>query len=90
MEDLAGATTNASGEVFVVVESVYSMDGDMAELAAVGRLCEEHGANLIVDEAHATGVFGEKGEGLCQKLGVKCFARIHTFGKVNLGVMGQW
>lgn len=81
VEDLRGRLANASGEVFVVVESVYSMDGDMAELAAVGRLCEEHGANLIVDEAHATGVFGERGEGLCQKLGVECFARIHTFGK---------
>jgi 8-amino-7-oxononanoate synthase len=68
---------------FVVTESVFSMDGDMAPLNEIGELCEKYNAALIVDEAHATGVIGSKGEGLVQKLNLqdRVFARIHTFGK---------
>lgn len=75
--------------VFVVVESVYSMDGDKAPLEAIVFLCKKYGAYLIVDEAHATGVVGQRGEGLVQHLGLQdqCFARILTFGKA-LGVHG--
>lgn len=75
--------------VIVVVESVYSMDGDMAPLITIAGLCEAHGAQLIVDEAHATGVFDTKGEGLVCANGLqdKVFARIHTFGKA-LGCHG--
>jgi 8-amino-7-oxononanoate synthase len=71
------------GEVFVVTESVFSMDGDQAPLAAMVALCRRFGARLIVDEAHGTGIIGEKGEGLVQAMGLEgdCFARIHTFGK---------
>lgn len=74
---------------FVVVESIYSMDGDQAPLKEVSDLCRRYGAGLIVDEAHATGVMGSKGEGLVQALGLgnDCFARVHTFGKA-LGVHG--
>jgi 8-amino-7-oxononanoate synthase len=74
---------------FVVVESVYSMDGDQAPLEELIYLCNRYEASLIVDEAHATGVIGEKGEGLVQHLGIEreCFARVHTFGKA-LGVHG--
>ncbi len=69
--------------IFVVTESVFSMDGDMALLHEISLVCEKHNAVLIIDEAHATGVVGEMGEGLVQKLGLqdKCFARVHTFGK---------
>jgi 8-amino-7-oxononanoate synthase len=69
--------------IFVVTESVFSMDGDKAPLTDISNLCEKYNAGLIVDEAHATGVIGEKGEGLVQHLHLqqKCFARIHTFGK---------
>lgn len=69
--------------IFVVTESVFSMDGDMAPLIEISNLCEKYNAGLIVDEAHATGIIGEKGEGLVQQLHLqeKCFARIHTFGK---------
>ncbi|HEY5407630.1 MAG TPA: pyridoxal phosphate-dependent aminotransferase family protein [Ginsengibacter sp.] len=69
--------------IFVVTESVFSMDGDAAPLIEISKLCEKYNAGLIVDEAHATGVIGEKGEGLVQQLHLqeKCFARIHTFGK---------
>lgn len=73
----------ASGNSFVVTESVFSMDGDRAPLEAMVQLCRQYQAHLIVDEAHATGVIGERGEGLVQQLGLQdaCFARIHTFGK---------
>ena len=72
------------GNVFIAVESVYSMDGDMAPLKEIVELIDKYSnAYLIVDEAHATGVFGTHGEGLVQLLGLesKCFARLHTFGK---------
>lgn len=71
------------GTLFVVTESVFSMDGDHAPLTEMAALCRRYGAHLIVDEAHATGVIGEKGEGLVQALGLQreCFARVHTFGK---------
>jgi 8-amino-7-oxononanoate synthase len=74
---------------FVVVESIYSMDGDEAPLKAISELCEKHEALLIVDEAHATGVFGDRGEGLVGQynLGSKIFTRVHTFGKA-LGLHG--
>ncbi|HEY4936907.1 MAG TPA: 8-amino-7-oxononanoate synthase [Puia sp.] len=76
---------HASGgrNCFVVTESVFSMDGDTAPLSEIAGLCERYEANLIVDEAHATGIIGERGEGAVQLLGLqhRCFARIHTFGK---------
>lgn len=76
-------------EIFIVAESVYSMDGDFAPLLEMADLCEDYNANLIVDEAHATGIFGEKGEGKVVELGLEkqVFARMHTFGKA-LGCHG--
>lgn len=85
LEDLEKklSTANSGSEKFVVTESVFSMDGDFAPLEEIAVLCEKYSAALIVDEAHATGVIGQRGEGLVQKLHLqkKCFARIHTFGK---------
>lgn len=74
---------------FIALESVYSMDGDAANLLEISNLCEKYGANLIVDEAHATGVFGKNGKGLVNELGLenKVFARVITFGKA-LGCHG--
>jgi 8-amino-7-oxononanoate synthase len=84
-------TSSASGDgtCFVVTESVFSMDGDIAPLTEIANLCEKYRAHLIVDEAHATGVIGERGEGCIQSLGLqqRCFARIYTFGKA-LGCHG--
>lgn len=54
----------------VCVESVYSMDGDEAPLAEIAALCAEHNAILVVDEAHALGVYGPGGRGCCAELGV--------------------
>lgn len=81
VEDLQKKLLATDGRVFVAVESVYSMDGDLAPLEEIVAVCEHRGALLIVDEAHATGVVGDKGEGLMQALGLSCFARVHTFGK---------
>ena len=76
-------------EVYIVTESVFSMDGDSPNLEQLTNLSEKYGAYLVVDEAHALGVFGEQGEGLVQSLGLqdKVFARIMTFGK-GLGCHG--
>jgi 8-amino-7-oxononanoate synthase len=73
----------ARGHVFVAVESVYSMDGDTAPLSELVGLCRERECDLVVDEAHATGVFGPGGRGLVVELGLQddVFARVHTFGK---------
>jgi 8-amino-7-oxononanoate synthase len=59
------------------------MDGDLAPLSEIAEICQHFAAALIVDEAHATGVFGYNGVGRVQELGLqdKVFARLHTFGK---------
>ena len=77
------SSASTAQNIFVVTESVFSMDGDMAPLLEIVGTCEKYHAGLIIDEAHATGVVGKRGEGLVQnlKLERKCFARIHTFGK---------
>ncbi len=89
VEDLERKLKGASGVIYVAVESVYSMDGDFAPLPEMSELCGRYGANLIVDEAHATGVFGQRGEGRVAELGLqnRVFARLHTFGKA-LGTHG--
>lgn len=89
IDDLKKKLKFAEAEVFVVAESVYSMDGDAAPLKELAAFCEENSLHLIIDEAHATGIFGKNGEGLVQELKLenKVFARIHTFGKA-LGIHG--
>lgn len=76
-------------EVYIVTESVFSMDGDTPNLEELVQLATKYNAYLVIDEAHALGVFGNKGEGLVQMLGLqdKVFARIMTFGK-GLGCHG--
>ena len=68
---------------YVVVESLYSMDGDISPLIDLANLCVKYNAFLIVDEAHSSGVFGENGTGLVSELGLESFvfARVVTFGK---------
>jgi len=72
-----------ANEVYVVTESVFSMDGDCPDLNAMVAVCADNNCRLVVDEAHALGVFGHKGEGLIQFLNLQdvIFARIMTFGK---------
>ncbi|MDD5149044.1 MAG: pyridoxal phosphate-dependent aminotransferase family protein [Flavobacterium sp.] len=76
-------------EVYIVTESVFSMDGDCPNMEELVAVSEKYGCYLVVDEAHSLGVFGEKGEGLVQMLGLQnqVFARIMTFGK-GLGCHG--
>ena len=80
LDDLEKKLKHAKGNVYIAVESVYSMDGDEAPLLEIIRLTQKYNANLIVDEAHATGVFGA---GLVQSLNLQnqVFARTVTFGK---------
>ncbi|MDR6782526.1 8-amino-7-oxononanoate synthase [Pedobacter africanus] len=80
----------AKGNSYVVTESVFSMDGDTAPLTEISKLCKTYQANLIVDEAHALGIYGKHGAGLVQQrpdLEKDIFARVVTFGKA-LGCHG--
>ncbi|MCA1454959.1 8-amino-7-oxononanoate synthase [Bradyrhizobium sp. BRP22] len=76
------------GRVWIVVESVYSMDGDVAPLEELIATADRHDAFLVVDEAHATGVYGEHGRGLTAPYeGRENLIVIHTCGKA-LGAAG--
>jgi 8-amino-7-oxononanoate synthase len=86
---LAAKSNPLVKEVYIVSESVFSMDGDSPVLEKLVEISGKYSSYLVVDEAHALGVFGEKGEGLVQMLNLqdKVFARIMTFGK-GLGCHG--
>jgi len=94
-EDLERLIQNLSSKsqdlttIYIVTESVFSMDGDAPNLEALVALSNKYNCYLVVDEAHALGVFGNSGEGLIQLLGLQdpIFARIITFGK-GLGCHG--
>jgi 8-amino-7-oxononanoate synthase len=75
--------------IYVVTESVFSMDGDTPNLEELLKISNNYNCYLVVDEAHALGVFGDNGEGLVQMLSLQdaVFARIVTFGK-GLGCHG--
>ena len=94
-EFLQESTRRGGGLKAIVTESLFSMDGDLARLQELADLAEEYSALLIVDEAHATGLWGDpsknSGGGLVQKLGLtnRVFATLHTGGK-SLGVGGAW
>lgn len=89
LEDLETKLKHSKGRIFVVVESIYSMDGDECPLPQIIALAEKYDATLILDEAHSTGVDGPKGAGLAVKhnLHEKIDIRIYTFGK-GMGVHG--
>ena len=76
---------------FVVTESLFSMDGDVAPLTEMAELVHRYGAHLIVDEAHATGCFGTTGSGLVDHLGLRnqVLATVHTGGKA-LATVGAY
>lgn len=76
-------------EVYIVTETVFSMDGDCPNMEELVAVSEKYGCHLVVDEAHSLGVFGSTGEGLVQMLSLQdqVFARIMTFGK-GLGCHG--
>lgn len=93
MDHLAAqlAARRGSGQALIVVESLYSMDGDRAPLPELVRLKEQYNCLLLVDEAHATGIFGASGAGLVEEAGVVAQVDLvmGTFGKA-LGSYGAY
>lgn len=90
MEDLKKKLKQANGPIFIVTESIFSMDGDVCPLEDLLALTREYDAHLIIDEAHSTGTYGIEGKGLCLSSGYgknEVWARIYTFGKA-LGASG--
>ncbi|MEO9476105.1 MAG: 8-amino-7-oxononanoate synthase [Cyclobacteriaceae bacterium] len=89
LDDLKMKIQQATGRIFVVTETIFSMDGDIAPLKEIIEICNDFGAFLIVDEAHSTGVAGPKGAGLLVEHDWhhEVFARVYTFGKA-MGVHG--
>ena len=86
LEKLASQLERAAGDggdVLVVVDGVFSMEGDVAPLPEIADLCARHGARLMVDEAHAAGVLGTRGAGTAELLGVedRVDLRMGTFSK---------
>jgi 8-amino-7-oxononanoate synthase len=80
---------NNPAEIYIVTESVFSMDGDTPNLTELAAISEKYNCLLVIDEAHALGVFSKNGAGLMQELNLASavFARIVTFGK-GLGCHG--
>ena len=86
-ENLQRAAGKTRGALWIAVESVYSMDGDFAPLVELAALACDYDAVLIIDEAHATGVFGKSGRGCAEALPAQEIITVHTGGKA-LGVSG--
>ncbi len=86
------ARPHPEGRTFLVTESLFSMEGDVAPLDRYAELAERHGAELIVDDAHATGLYGDaRGSGLCEAFAVerRAAAVVSTLGKA-VGLAGAF
>jgi 8-amino-7-oxononanoate synthase len=83
LERMLQRAESDGGGVLVVVDGVFSMEGDLSPLTEVAALCQRHGARLMVDEAHGVGVLGERGAGACEAMGVEdeVDLRMGTFSK---------
>ncbi|MDH5716050.1 MAG: pyridoxal phosphate-dependent aminotransferase family protein [Spirochaetia bacterium] len=80
---------NGKGNIFIITEALFSMDGDYSPIEEITKICEKYNAALILDEAHSTGTIGKEGRGLAVSMNQQgnIFARIHTFGKA-MGCFG--
>ncbi|MCI0751793.1 MAG: 8-amino-7-oxononanoate synthase [Flammeovirgaceae bacterium] len=87
--DLESKLKKSEGNIFIAVESIYSMDGDLCNVKELTALADKFNASIILDEAHSTGIMGEQGSGLSVSLRLenKIPIRIYTFGKA-MGVHG--
>jgi 8-amino-7-oxononanoate synthase len=83
LEKMLQRAAEDGGGVLVVVDGVFSMEGDVCNLPRVVELCKEHGARLLVDEAHGVGVLGARGAGACELFGLEdqVDLRMGTFSK---------
>jgi 8-amino-7-oxononanoate synthase len=90
-DDLDRKLSGFNGKKLVIVEGVYSMDGDVPPLAELIEVCKKHGARLMIDEAHSAFVFGPTGKGVAEDQGVEDEVDIHlgTFSK-SLGGQGGY
>jgi len=89
LNDLEGKLRRSTGRIYIAVESIYSMDGDVCPLEELVFLAGKYDGTIILDEAHSTGVLGANGAGLAVSLGLehKIGIRVYTFGKA-MGVHG--
>src|SRR3954454_667576 len=83
LETMLERAAGDGGGILVVVDGVYSMEGDVCDVASVAALCARHGARLMVDEAHGVGVLGARGAGACELFGAEADVdlRMGTFSK---------
>ncbi len=90
-EDLDKKLTGFAGKKLVIIEGVYSMDGDEPPLAELVEVCQKHGARLMIDEAHSAFIYGENGRGVAEAQGFENDIDIHlgTFSK-SLGGQGGY
>ncbi len=91
VEDLDRKLAGFEGKKLVIIEGVYSMDGDVPPLADIVEVCRKHGARLMIDEAHSAFVYGENGRGVVEDQGMEDEVDIHlgTFSK-SLGGQGGY
>jgi 8-amino-7-oxononanoate synthase len=89
--ELGRLMASEPGQKFVITESLFSMDGDIAPVADYASLCRSANAALIIDEAHTIGIYGDRGSGLIDEAGVSrdVFVSINTAGKA-MGVSGAF
>jgi 8-amino-7-oxononanoate synthase len=87
-KESSGAGVSGIGQKFIVSESIFSMDGDRAPIVDLLALAERYGAELIIDEAHATGVVGPQGRGLVAAAGLadRVLVTVHPCGKALAGM----
>jgi len=87
--DLENKLRKAEGNKFIVIETLYSMDGDFAPLEAIVQLSKQYDAQMVVDEAHTTGIYGHGGNGFLNEknLATAISFKVYTFGKA-MGIHG--